>query len=93
MTPVDAINAIEVVWWSVCGVLVLFWSRDAAADWRRLGRIAGICLLLFGVSDAVELRTKAWWNPWWLLAWKGTCILTLIGCAIVRVRKLRHVDR
>ena len=41
--------------------------------------VAGIAFLLFGCSDIVEVRTGAWWRPWWLLAWKAGCILTLLA--------------
>ena len=28
----------------------------------------------FGISDFVEIHTGAWYRPWWLLAWKATCV-------------------
>ncbi|MHC4132622.1 MAG: hypothetical protein ACYSSP_06740 [Planctomycetota bacterium] len=41
---------------------------------------ASILLIAFGCSDFVEIRTGAWWRPWWLLVWKGGC---LTGFAIL----------
>lgn len=91
MTYVDIINAIELVWWPLLGIYVA--KRTARAilpAWRWLGGIAAVTLVLFGLSDAVELYTKAWWHPWWLLVWKAACINILVGCVIVRVRLLRR---
>jgi hypothetical protein len=34
--------------------------------------------VLFGASDLIEVRTGAWWRPWWLLAWKAACVFALI---------------
>jgi hypothetical protein len=39
---------------------------------------AAIAFALFGMSDLIEATTGAWWRPWWLLVWKGGCVLTLI---------------
>jgi hypothetical protein len=33
-----------------------------------------IILILFGISDFVEMVSGAWWQPWWLLVWKALCI-------------------
>ncbi len=41
---------------------------------RRLLLIAALTLAAFGASDLVEVRTGAWWRPWWLLAWKALCV-------------------
>lgn len=90
MSYVDAINAFELVWWPLFGVAIAVRSRHASRPWRNLGFTTACWLILFGLSDAVELYTKAWWNPWWLLVWKATCIIALITCAIIRVRWLRN---
>ena len=39
---------------------------------------AAATLTLFGLSDIVEIQTGAWWQPWWLLVWKGACISGLV---------------
>ena len=31
----------------------------------------------FGISDFVEITTGVWWRPWWLLALKAICLLTI----------------
>ena len=52
--------------------------RRAGAARRRCAG-AAVAFLLFGVSDVVEAETGAWWRPWWLLAWKATCIAGLLA--------------
>ncbi len=86
MNYVDAINAFELVWWPMFGASIAIRSRHASRPWRKLGFVAAFWLVRFGLSDGVELYTKAWWNPWWLLVWKAACIIALIICAAVRYR-------
>ncbi len=40
---------------------------------------AAVSFILFGLTDFVEMRTGAWWHPWWLLAWKGGCVAVMVG--------------
>ncbi|MDB5344106.1 MAG: hypothetical protein JWP89_2483 [Schlesneria sp.] len=91
MTFVDIINVIELVWWPALGIYVARRTVGTVRPWRQLGVIAAVTLVVFGLSDAVELYTKAWWRPWWLLVWKAACINILVGCVIVRVRLLRRL--
>lgn len=82
MTYVDAINLFEAIWWPVLGAVVFSRGRKLPPSRNRLATIAAFWLILFGVSDGIELYTKAWWRPWWLLVLKGTCLAALAGCAI-----------
>lgn len=72
-------NYVEAGLWLTIGVISL------AVALRRTGRVRGRCLLLavtmftFGPSDVVEAQTGAWWTPWWLLVWKGVCLLALLA--------------
>ena len=86
MTFVDAINACEIPWWIGCGVFVFAKSLRAKPRHRRRGLLAAGTLVLFGLSDIVELQTGAWWHPWWLLAWKAACIAILVTCAVIHLR-------
>lgn len=92
MNFVDAINAFELVWWTMLGVMVLAHSLMTASSMRRLEITTAIFLILFGLSDGIELYTKAWWNPWWLMVLKGICIAGLVGCAIWWNRSSRRTD-
>jgi hypothetical protein len=90
MSNVDIINAFELVWWPALAVVIAARSRRATPRWRRLGFVTAFWLVLFGLSDGVELITKAWWNPWWLLLWKGTCLAAFVCCAAGRMRLKRQ---
>ena len=48
--------------------------------------LAATAFAAFGLSDVVEARTGAWWQPWWLLVWKGAC---LAASAVLLVRHAR----
>ncbi|MBS0204696.1 MAG: hypothetical protein JSS49_17465 [Planctomycetes bacterium] len=89
MTYVDIINALELVWWPIVGLAIAWRSRTADLRWQRLGYISAGLLVWFGLSDGVELYTKAWWNPWWLLVWKGLCITGLVASVVIRFRWLQ----
>lgn len=71
------------VWANIaeCGL----WSALAGAaliGYRRRGLGLCLALLAFGVSDLVETRTGAWYRPWWLLAWKASCVVLIPWLAI-----------
>jgi hypothetical protein len=77
----------EAVLWFVLGVVVLIAARRQSAAVRRNAWIAFVAFLAFGVSDLIEVRTGAWWTPWWLFVLKAACVLVLAGC-LFRHRKL-----
>jgi hypothetical protein len=70
-------NYVEAALWTVIGGGFLVHALV-----RPRGRPASIAaaatFLAFGLSDVVEVRTGAWWRPWWLLAWKGGCVLVFL---------------
>ena len=86
MSVVDGINAFEVVWWLVCGAVVGVKSLRAEPPHRGRGLLSAVTLVLFGLSDVVELQTGAWWRPWWLLVWKALCIAILVTSAVIHFR-------
>jgi len=45
----------------------------------------------FALSDFIEIQTGAWWDPWWLLLLKGSC-LGVMGVAFIRYRSMKRVD-
>ncbi|MEM8874297.1 MAG: hypothetical protein AAGD32_08550 [Planctomycetota bacterium] len=57
------------LWFAVALIVVWRW---------RLWGVAAV-LIAFGVSDIVETRTGAWYRPWWLLAWKTLCVVSVIA--------------
>jgi hypothetical protein len=77
------INYIEAGFWTVLGIG--FAVRGATSGDRVARRIcvtAAATLFAFGASDVVEAGTGAWWHPWWLLVWKGACVVVLAGLMV-----------
>ena len=85
MPAVDAFNLFEVYLWSIMGIGFLIAAIVKSTN--RLSAVAtGIMLILFGVSDWIELSTGAWWKPWWLFVWKAICVLSLTALAVIAYR-------
>jgi hypothetical protein len=85
----ETFNSIEAALWILIGVafaVVGFatglgvWHKgdEKGASTRKQTWIAAITFIVFGLSDIVEIRTGAWWRPWWLLVWKALCVITLL---------------
>ena len=63
----------------------------AIITWRLLSRTRAAKMywvlpptfVVFGVSDFIESRTGAFWDPWWLLVIKTACVLVF---ALVGIR-------
>lgn len=65
-------NLVEGVFWIVLGIEVLLGKLVTIIPYKFA---VGVILVIFGISDFVEISTEAWWQPWWLLVWKGLCIV------------------
>lgn len=87
------INACEVLIWMGLAVVVTLRplfppvQPTQSLNEARLRRWMAFALVLFGLSDAVEIWSGAWWRPWWLLVWKAACVFAI--CAIGSVLYLR----
>jgi hypothetical protein len=74
----ETLNYIEAALWGVIGVVLFAFAAGRAGARRRRAAVAAGTFVLFGVSDVIEVRTGAWWRPWWLLAWKAACVFSLV---------------
>jgi hypothetical protein len=70
-------NYVECALWMAIGVYFAIAARKPSTRLRCL--IAGVAFVLFGISDYVEAQTGAWWRPWWLLVWKGGCLVVVLS--------------
>jgi hypothetical protein len=81
MGGVEIFNALEAVWWfALAALAAAIGGRARGMTPRRQGALTTF-LALFGVSDAIEVFTGAWWNPPALLVLKALCLGGLIGTA------------
>jgi hypothetical protein len=81
-------NGCEAALWWVLAIVVAW--RFRRAEPRRVARFAVAWLVLFGISDVIEMSTGAWWRPWPLLALKATCLAALTWCGWNLVREGRR---
>ena len=70
-------NYVEAAFWGVVGAAFAVAAVRKRGAVRRECAIAAVTFVAFGWSDVVEVQTGAWFRPWWLLVWKGVCVLSL----------------
>ena len=88
MDGVQLFNAIEAGWWTLVALAVCLSRMPVKTRWARWA--LATVLLLFGLSDVVEIWTGAWWRPWWLGVWKGACVVG-IGVLVVTIMRDRRM--
>ena len=67
-------NEIEAGLWFAIALSLAIWLR-MQRPWRWL---LPLSFAMFGISDLIEVKTGAWWEPWWLLVMKATCVLVFL---------------
>jgi hypothetical protein len=83
-------NHIEVVLWPVLGVVVAIAGARRPRGRRGYYFVAAGVLVVFGASDWFEAETgNEWWDPWWLLLWKGVCVAALLVLLVLGWRRRR----
>lgn len=85
MDALAIFNCFEAAWWISVGFFI--YRRGRA---YRIGRVASVWFVLFGISDIIEVFTGAPWRPWPLLVYKGICIIVLISCGQIYRARLRR---
>jgi hypothetical protein len=90
MDFVKLFNGIEVLLWSAMGLYFLY---RAGSQKCRVSVVAAVGFFAFAGSDAVEIRTGAWWRPWWLFVWKASCVVLLVGLAVHQIRMGSKVNK
>jgi hypothetical protein len=81
------LNLAEAVLWFAIA-LILFLRAKRSVPNRMLMRISAAAFFVFGLSDLVEMVTRAWYQPLGLFLLKAVCVMTLIGC-LVAYRRTR----
>lgn len=81
-------NLCEAAVWGTAAAVMFARSAKEVAPIRRLGRKTAGVLAVFSLTDLMEIRTGAWWDPWWLFALKASCVAALLWAGI-RYRGMR----
>ena len=82
MDALAIFNSFEAAFWIVVGTIV-YWNSRLNQRHRKLGIVASIWFVVFGVSDIFEVFSGAWWRPWPLLVLKAVCVIALMTCGVV----------
>lgn len=75
-------NLAEGILWIVIAVVLMFRSFRPSPH-QMLLRVSSGAFFLFGISDFIEISTRAWYQPPSLLVLKAFCVITLISCFVV----------
>ncbi len=91
MSLIELGNFVEsLVWFSIA---IIFFVIPKKVEFynKRISNSLGYAFILFGISDLIEMRTGAWWRPWWLLLIKALCLLFIVASFIINFsRKKIH---
>lgn len=70
-------NFVEGIYWLFLGIFVITLSKVISYKYKKLALFTFLILILFSFTDFIEIKTGAYWTPWWLLAWNIICIAGL----------------
>ncbi len=76
----------EAAFWILIGLGFIVFRVLLRPTNRTRTITAAVVFLACGRSDIVEVETGAWWRPWWLLVWKGSCIGILLAMALAHFK-------
>jgi len=77
-----------ILWISLAvGFVLVLWRKRQNAG---LMATSGLLLMMFGISDFVEIGTGGWYKPWWLLVWKASTLLGLVVVFVLFRRRRRQ---
>ena len=79
-------NFVEGFYWLFLGVFFVTLSKTMSHRYKRWTLFTFLILVLFGLSDFIEMNTGAYWIPGWLLVWNMGCILGFIFSLIWYVK-------
>jgi len=57
---------------------VIAWKLRKSAPAARIYWLLPPAFFVFGISDFIESRTGAFWDPWWLLVMKTVCVIVFV---------------
>ncbi|MDI6778312.1 MAG: hypothetical protein QMD77_03910 [Patescibacteria group bacterium] len=69
---------LEGIYWTVLGMLGFTLFGIVPRKYQKILLFASSAFVLFGISDFIEIKTGAYWEPWPLLALKIFCLAGLV---------------
>lgn len=85
-------NLCEAIFWFVVSLILLLFGvyrEKNIIGQKKIFLFLSIILVLFGISDLIEIKTGAWWRPAWLLLFKAICVIGIIISVVFLRKKLR----
>jgi len=84
MGTAEVFNFFEAGLWFLMALFLSGWalSGRAAAGQKKVSLLLSGILVLFGITDLIEMRTGAWWEPAWLLVLNAVCVVGIAFCLI-----------
>jgi hypothetical protein len=75
--PDQIFNLGEALLWILISFILAYNSIRHKSN-RVLLCGASLSFFLFGISDFIEMHTRAWYHPWPLFALKASCVVSFI---------------
>ena len=85
-------NLVEGIVWITISIILLTRIRHFP-EHKDILILGASAFFLFGLTDFVEIYTRSWHDPLWLLAWNGVCILVLLSCLVTYLRRQRRAQQ
>ena len=87
---VEIFNLAEAGLWFIIAALLLQarLSNKTEAKYKKNLLVCGCFFIAFGISDLIEAKTGAWWQPIELFILKAVCVFGFVGCYI-KYRRLK----
>ena len=73
-------NAVEAALWMSVAAALLTRAAIRHDAYRTLACAAAGVFVAFGLTDVVEIYTRAWYRPWWLFTANAICVIGIAVC-------------
>ncbi len=84
-------NLFEGIFWVSISIVLLRRIRRFP-EFKDLLIVGAVAFCVFGITDFIEIYTRAWHRPFALLLLNGICIITLLTCLVLYVRRKKGAE-
>jgi hypothetical protein len=82
-------NLSEATLWLMIAAIIA-WKLRKRKQIARFYWLLPPTFAVFGISDFIEARTGAFWEPWWLLVMKTGCVVLFVIVGILHRRNMHR---